>query len=91
MGVSGTILKRRKQRVVFFSCHYVQLRHCVLGMFGLVKYLLVLGVGHGVANGTQIQPWLVQMLTVEASEHHIYPDLHGMVFLPSKFWIYHSS
>lgn len=45
----------------------------------------------GLAYNTQTQSLLGQMLTLEALEDHIYPDLYNIIVLPPNLWIYYSS
>lgn len=47
MGVSRTTSKRRKYENILFTRFHVHLIYCVLDIFGLVKYLLVLRASHG--------------------------------------------
>lgn len=43
----------------------------------------------GLAHGTQTRSWLDHMLTLEALEDHIYPDLYDVTVLPPNFWTYY--
>lgn len=54
MDASRTMLRKKEQGIIFFSCLHVKLKLCTLDKFSVVKYLLVFGAGHGILQAEEL-------------------------------------